>query len=116
MPVFERPAQSLAEQSRFSPTEVGLSHQHRDAYVRLNDDGDVEICAAPGLAVILHPQNKSITMVADSIKFITAKNGLRWNNLAFNDQAFKFQEPTFVVFDHSEVRSIYTGLEEFWED
>jgi hypothetical protein len=55
-------------------------------------------------------------MVADSIKFITAKGGLRWNNLAFNDQAFKFQEPTFVVFDHSEVRSIYTGLEEFWED
>ena len=112
---FERPTISLIEQEKFSMTEVGITHQFTDAYVRLTDDGDVEIVAAPGLAIVLHPQNRSITFVADRVKFMTKdENGMLWNDKSFNPQATKFTEPAFLPFDmHEGFSGAFSGIDDF---
>lgn len=117
MASFVRPYNKLIDQEKFSSTEVGLTHQFTDAFVRLTDDGDIELAAVPGLAIIMHPQNRSITFIADSVKFITKeKNGMRWNKLSFNDQSTKFTEPTFIPYESQDVQDVYRGVHNFLED
>ena len=104
-------------QETFQPREPGITHPDNDAYIRLRDNGDVEIVAQPGLAIVMHQQTKGITFVCDNIKFITRdQNGLRWNNRAFNPQSTNFAEPALIPFDAREVTSIYDGVENFLPD
>lgn len=117
MPHFEQPDGEIARRDRFTSTEVGLTHEFTHAFVRLGDSGDIEISAGEGLGIVMHPQNKSITFVADNIKFLTRdEEGLRWNKLAFNSQATKFNEPAFLHLESDDSMNPYRDLDEFLED
>jgi len=114
---IKRPTLPIVEQGRFSPTEVGINHQFTNSFIRLTDNGDIEIVAGEGLAIILHPQNKSITFVADKVKFLTKdEGGLVWNRRAFNDKATKFTEPAFQVDEPEDGFGIFRGSDDFLED
>lgn len=114
---MERPTFSMVERNRFSPTEVGVTHQFTNAYVRLTDDGDIEIIAGEGLGIVLHPANKSITIMADKIKFVTREHGgLMWNLKNFNERATKFTEPAFYDYNPEDGMGIFRNMSTFLEE
>lgn len=109
-----RPETLYAAKNEFSQREVGLTHPDWPSFFRLTNKGNAEIVCAPGLAIIMDATNKSITFIADDVKFITNdKNGLKWNGLSFNSKATTFNEPTFLQLDTNEFSSMYTGFEDF---
>lgn len=115
--MFERPSEMVSKLNRFSGREVGLTHPDTDAFIKLSDTGDIEYVATDGLAIIMHPQNKSITFIADHVKFLTKdRDGLRWNKLSFNSKATKNTEPTFVTYEEDEVHNIYNDTDYFLGD
>lgn len=117
MQVMSRPMIPMMERERFSPTEVGITHQFTNAFVRLTDGGDAEMVASEGCAIVLHPQNKSITLVADKIKFITKEHGgMQWNNMMFNEKATKFSEPALYNYDPEDGKGIFRNIHDFLED
>lgn len=111
---FIRPIDILYDQNRFGDREVGITHTETAAYLKMADSGDIECMAAEGLGFIMHPQNRSITFVADSIRFVTKEqDGLRWNKLSFNPQATSYTEPAFVTLDEDEMINLYKGSEDY---
>lgn len=114
---FETPLAAVDSQDRFSRTETGLKHPNiEDLFVRLRDNGDLELVAGEGLAIVLHPSNRSITFIADHINFITQSDeGLRWNHVAFNSRAVSFHEPTFIAKNDEQLDAYntYEGLDVF---
>lgn len=111
---FQSVGDIVRESEKYGDREVGLTHPDHSGFIRVRDNGDVEIFADEGLCIIMNPRSKSITFVADSIKFITRKeSGLRWNNLAFNDKATSFNQTTFIPFDPQESLGMYRGVHYF---
>lgn len=116
-PRFVRPIHLVQGEDEFKDREVGITHPDTPAFVRLKDNGDIEIVAGEGLAMVFHKAKKSITLVADSIKFLTrAQGGLRWNQHFFNERAGSYNEPTLIEADDQEARHIYRGVEYFLYD
>lgn len=114
MNIRHDPMMVKRNQDTFSNREVGVTHPDLPSYMKLSDNGDVEVFAKEGLGFILHKDNNSITFVADSVRFITnEREGLRWNKLCFNPRATQFSEPAFVPWDESNGESIYNGVEDF---
>lgn len=112
---FQRPLQFVQGQDVFSATEVGLNHQNTPGFIRLKDNGDIEIMACDGCGIILHPAKKRIVLVGDSIQFMT-KNGMQglvWNKQAFNENADTFNEPALVPVSDEDAYSPYKGVEHF---
>lgn len=114
---FKRPIQFVQEEDRFRPNEVGITHPENSSFFRIKDNGDIELVAGDGLAIILHPNKRSVTIVADSIKFMTREHGgLRWNGQLFNEMADTFNEPTFVPASDEDSYGLYKGVEQFLYD
>lgn len=114
---FPRPVNFVQQMDEFSDTEVGITHPFLSSHVRLKDNGDIELVAAEGLAIVMRPSNRSITFVADDIKFLTRPSGgLRWNKLRFNERANEYQEPTFIDVSDQDEFSLYSGVESFLYD
>lgn len=114
--MFEKTPEIVDQQEKFGLREVGITHPDGPAYIKLADNGDIHIVGTEGLAVIMHPQNKSITFVADSVRFLTKEeDGLRWNKLSFNSQATKYTEPAFVSYEEDDYQNLYRGLDDFLE-
>ena len=105
---FTSPAAIPNRQNRFSGREVGLTHPDTDAFIRLTDDGGVEIVGGPGLSVLMGP--RGINFVADTVRFVC--KDLRWNDLMFNEQADSFQEPAFIDADEN-TTDLYAGVSYF---
>jgi hypothetical protein len=95
----------LKRRNEFSKREVGLNHPDNSSFIRLNDDGDIEIFAAPGVGMVISGASKSISLFADKIKFFCSENGLRWNNFNFNYSAIDYSQPTLVQIDHKSIHS-----------
>ncbi len=107
----------IAEKDKFSDREVGLTHPGNDSFIRICDNGDIEIVAGDAVSIILSAKTRSATITADHIKFITRhEDGLRWNDLSFNEHATTFSEPTFVRFDSTDAIGVYRGVDYFVED
>lgn len=118
-PTFDNPIDIIDSQDKYSGREVGLTHPDVPGFVRIRDNGDIEIVAGEGLAILMHPSNGTITFVADHINFMTrGQGGLRWNHILFNDRATTFNEPTFVARDDTEqdIYSPYEGVDIFLKD
>ena len=114
MPTFDQPNKIYHRQNEFSESEVGLTHPDTAAFFKLCDNGDIELVAGNGVSILMSPRSRSITLNADTIKFMTKhEGGLRWNRLIFNEQASSFQEPTFLDFDDEYVNDLYRGVEYF---
>lgn len=113
---FKRPIKAVQQREQFSDTEVGITHPHVPGFMKISDNGDVEMWASEGLGMVFHPANRSVTIVADTVKFLTKEqDGLRWNQMSFNYQADKFEEPGLMPFEEREIHNIYRGIEDFLE-
>jgi len=113
---FDNPVAVTDKQDHYSRREVGLSHPDVAGFIRIRDNGDVEICAGDGLAILMHPKTGTITFVADHINFITrSDSGLKWNHVAFNEKATSFKEPTFIASDPNSLEAFdtYEGVESY---
>lgn len=87
----------LKKRKEFSTREVGLNHPDTKAFFRINDSGEIEIFAAPGIGIVISPSTRAISFFADSVKFYTREDdGLKWNNLSFNPASDVYNEPAFV--------------------
>lgn len=117
MEQVNRPYNYLNSLNSYSNREVGITHPDNMSYVRLTDKGVVEIVACPGLAILMNPINKSITLIADDIRMITNdKNGLKWNDLSFNSKGTSSTEPTFMQLEASDFKGIYEGFDDYLKD
>lgn len=100
--------------NEFGDREVGLTHPDMPGFIRVRNNGDIEIVAGEELAIILNLSSKSITFVADHIKFVTQdEQGLRWNRISFNNRATKYTEPTFLKSDDERPLDLYEGVQQF---
>ena len=114
---FVRPIDLVQGDEKFTGSEVGLIHAANGSYIRLRDNGDMEVMADEGLGFIMHANTKSITFLADKIRFLTQDTeGLQWNKKAFNNKAVEFQEPTLLDIDTDEHMTLYKGVEHFLHD
>jgi len=95
----------LQRRTEFSRREVGLNHPDNNSYIRLNDDGDIEIFATPGVGMVISASGRSISLFADKIKFFSSENGLRWNNFNFNYSATDYSQPTLVKINKELINS-----------
>lgn len=100
----------IKRRKEFSDREVGLTHPDLSSFIRLTDDGDIEIFAAPGVGIIISSRAKSISMFGDSIKMFTKEDGLRWNNYNFNYSASTYIEPTLVKLNTKMIHSSQNGV------
>lgn len=111
---FQHPSNITSLQNNYSKTEVGLTHPINPSFIKLLDNGDVEVMASDSVGIILSAANNSITLVADSVRFLThGANGLVWNNLAFNSQASTYSQPTFLVLNDSEMHQLFDGVDSY---
>ena len=85
------------KRNEFSRREVGLNHPDNDSFIKLADNGDIEIMAAPGVGIIISGMNRSVSIFADTLKIYTTEDdGIRWNANYFNYAATDFTEPALV--------------------
>jgi len=99
-------AGELKRRNEFSRREVGFNHPDNNSFLRLNDDGDIEIFAAPGVGIVISGTGRSISLFADKIRMFCSETGLRWNNFNFNYSAIDYSQPTLVRVDP---KSIHTA-------
>lgn len=103
-------SQQLNEQNTFSTTEVGITNPNTPGFIRLTDTGDIEILANDGLGIIISYKQNSITLMANTIRFITTSHeGLAWNNLFFNQNATVYSQPALNPMTGSNITNIYSG-------
>jgi hypothetical protein len=114
MPTFDSPSHDRHRLEEFGLREVGINHPDVPGFFRIRDNGDVEIVAGEGLAIVMSPRSGSITLVADHIKFMTRHDGgLRWNKVNFNERAVSFHEPTFISVEEDRETTIYNGVDDY---
>ena len=111
---FSRPILQIAQQNTFSNSEVGVTHPQHPSYVRLLDNGDVEIMAKDGVGIIMSAASHTITFVGHAVRFLTTdKNGIVWNRTAFNEQATTFNEPALFNLADTDLQQMFQGTENF---
>lgn len=98
-------ADELQKRSHFSIREVGLNHPDVNSFIKLNDDGDIEIFATAGIGMVISASGRSISLFADKIKFFSSENELRWNNFNFNYSATDYSQPTLVKINKEMINS-----------
>lgn len=87
----------IKRRKEFSQREVGLNHPDNSSFMRLADDGSIEIFACPGVGIIINPSTRSISFFADTIKmYCKEDDGLRWNNMSFNPASDMYNEPALI--------------------
>lgn len=103
----------ISRRREYSDREVGITHPDLSSFIRLNDQGDIEIFAAPGVGIVISSLSKSVSIFADSIKFFTKEDGLRWNSYNFNYSASSYVEPTLVKINPKTIHSAVNGIQHF---
>lgn len=103
----------LNRRKEFSDREVGITHPDLSSFIRLNDQGDIEIFAAPGVGIVISSRSKSISLFGDSVRLITKEDGLRWNNYNFNYAASNYIEPTLIKLNKDSIHSAINGIHHF---
>lgn len=100
----------LKSRKEFSDREVGLTHPDISSFIRLNDNGDIEIFAAPGVGMIISSSSRSISFFGNFVKFFTKDDGLRWNTYKFNISSYDYSQPTLVKINRKEMNSAQEGV------
>lgn len=103
----------LNKRKEFSDREVGITHPDLSSFIRLNDQGDIEIFAAPGVGIIISSRSKSISLFGDSVRLMTKEDGLRWNSYNFNYAASNYIEPTLIKINKDSIHSAINGIHHF---
>jgi len=103
----------LNNRNKFSRREVGLNHPDVFSFIKLADNGDIEIMAAPGVGIIISAVTRSVSILADTLKIYTTEDdGIRWNNYSFNYAASDFTEPVLVPLQDYQKSPAYYGSEQ----
>ncbi len=111
----DKPYDLINQGNRFSKREVGLTHPDKPAHLKMLDNGDIHLMVNESLGIIMSSAQNAIILVADNVKFLTKEDeGLRWNKLAFNPKAVKFNEPAFI-YPKNQTAGIYDGVSDFLE-
>lgn len=105
--------EELKRRREFSDREVGVTHPDLNSFMRFNDHGDIEIFAAPGVGIVISTRSKSISLFADSIRFYSKEDGLRWNNYNFNYASSDYSEPTLLKVSPKNIHSAQNGISYF---
>lgn len=100
----------LKSRKEFSDREVGLTHPDMSSFIRLNDNGDIEIFAAPGIGMVISSSSRSISFFGNFVKFFTKDDGLRWNTYKFNMSSYDYSQPTLVKINKKEMNSAQDGV------
>lgn len=100
----------VQKRKEFSDREVGLTHPDLSSFIRLNDQGDIEIFAAPGVGIVISGRSKSISLFGDQIRMHCNEDGLRWNNYNFNYSSSDYSEPTLVKINYKNIHSAQNGI------
>lgn len=112
---FHNAVSTLVNQDTVQDREVALIHPDLSSYIRLLDNGDIEITSTDGLGIILNRAQKAIILTGDTIKFMTRiTDGLRWNDLSFNHKAITFNEPTFMQVIDTDAQHTFKGTNQFY--
>jgi len=121
-PVFQETGPSIEnlqsdyvfrKRNEFSRREVGLNHPDTLSFIKLNDSGDIEIMASPGVGIIISAATRSISLFADTFKIYTTEDdGIRWNKYAFNYAGTDFTEPFLVSLKDFQKSPAYHNYEE----
>jgi hypothetical protein len=105
------PVESEVQKRReFSDREVGLTHPDLSSFIRLNDQGDIEIFASPGVGIVISGRSKSISLFGEQIRMHCNEDGLRWNNYNFNYSSSDYSEPTLVKLNYKNIHSAQNGI------
>lgn len=100
--------------NEFSRREVGLNHPDNDSFLRLTDNGDIEIMAAPGVGIIISAVTRTVSILADTLKIYTTEDdGIRWNKMAFNYAGSNFTEPFLVPLGEFQKSPAYHDYQEY---
>ena len=111
---FDRPTITVAQQDTYSNTEVGVTHPTNPSYIKLLDDGGVEIIVQDGLGIMLDAASGTITLMGHAVRFLTTdSNGLVWNRNAFNDQATTYTEAPLITLSDNDLSQMFAGVENF---
>lgn len=106
----------IKKRTSFGRREVGLSHPDNSAFVRLTDNGDIEIFAGEEIGIIISPSSGSISLFADVVKIYTKEdNGLRWNNMSLNYASDQYSEPTLIKTNEKEINSGFNYADYYLE-
>ena len=108
-------SEEVKRRNEFSDREVGLTHPDLSSFLRLNDQGDIEIFAAPGVGIVISSKSKSISFFGDSVRFFCQEDGLRWNNYKFNYAASSYIEPTLVKINRKSIHSAQNGISHYMD-
>lgn len=100
----------LKSRKEFSDREVGITHPDIPSFIRLNDRGDIEIFAAPGVGMVISSSSKTISFFGNFVNFTTRDDGLRWNNYKFNISSYDYSQPTLVKINRKEINSAQEGV------
>jgi len=95
----------LARRKQFSQREIGLNHPDTNSFLRLSDEGDIEIFAAPGVGIIISASSSTISFFAEKIRFFCGEDGLRWNEFNFNYSSSDYSQPTLVKVNPKSIHS-----------
>ncbi len=115
---FVRPTHVVLGDDLFKGREVGVTHPDNPSFIRVRDNGDIEIVAAEGLGMVFSVARRNVTIFADEVKFLTKESaGLRWNKTAFNPNATNYSEPTLTKLPEDQVRvDLFQGVSHYLDD
>lgn len=105
----------MERRKNFSSREVGLTHPDNSSFIRLTDSGDIEIFSAPGVGIVISASTRTISIFADSIRFHTKDDGLKWNSMDFNYSADSFVEPALLKSNADMYNPAYMNIESLVE-
>jgi hypothetical protein len=108
-----KPENEIGRRNEFSKREVGLNHPDTNSFIRLTDEGDIEIFAAPGIGIVISSIGRSISLFADNIRMFTKEDGLKWNSYHFNHSAIDYSEPTLLKIDYQSIHSPQNNAEHY---
>lgn len=102
--------------SSFNEREVGITHPDNNSFVKINDNGDIEAFAGEGLGIIIRAKNRSITLMADTVRFMVRDMGVSINDTTINEKARKFTEPSLIPYDFDRHPTMYEYTESYIND
>lgn len=102
---FIKPRHIGMAQDEFANNEVGIVHPNRNSFIRIRDNGDIEMVATDGCSMILSATQRTLFVNADEVRFITNTGGLLWNKMKFNDNALSFKDPTLIPNDFNKANN-----------
>jgi hypothetical protein len=103
----------IDQNDNFSLNDVGLTHPSNNAFIKIDESGNIFIMSEPNLGIIIDPSQGSINLVGDKANITTNQDeGFKWNNLTFNPAATNYAEPTFT-YKKEVTNSLYDDFERF---